>query len=140
MSYVVQADLEGKIPQQLLLQALDDNGDGLADDGVWDKLVTDVESAINSRLEANYTIPLETPVPAIITEAAKVLAAEAIYMRRGLTGDQNPWTKQADAMRKRLEDIGSGSVQLLPNKTPQGSSGTVISDTSRLNTGDQLML
>lgn len=140
MPYVIQSDLDGKIPAQLLLQALDDNGDGLADDGVWDKIVVDVESAINSRLEGNYAIPLAAPVPAIISEAAKVLAAEAIYLRRGLAGQQNPWVEQADAMRKRLEEIGSGKLPLTPVTTPQGPAGVVITETSRLNTGDCLML
>ena len=57
MPYILQSDLDGKIPAQLLLQALDDNHDGLADADVWDKIVVDVESAINSRLEGNYAIP-----------------------------------------------------------------------------------
>jgi phage gp36-like protein len=140
MAYILQSDLDGKIPAQLLLQALDDNGDGLADDGVWDKIVLDVESAINSRLEGNYAIPLAAPIPAIISEAAKILAAEAVYLRRGLTGDQNPWVKQADAMRKRLEDIGSGKLPLTPATNPQGPTGVVITETSRLQTGDYLML
>lgn len=140
MSYILQSDLDGKIPALLLLQALDDNGDGLADADVWDKLVVDVENAINSRLEGNYAIPLAEPIPAIISEAAKVLAAEAIYLRRGLAGDQNPWVKQADAMRKRLEEIGSGDKPLKPGTSPQGPAGVVITETSRLNTGDCLML
>lgn len=140
MSYVIQSDLDGKIPAQLLLQALDDNGDGLEDAGVWDKIVVDVESAINSRLEGNYTIPLAEPIPAIISEAAKILAAEAIYLRRGLAGDQNPWVKQADAMRKRLEDIGSGTKPLKPGTDPQGPAGVVITETSRLNTGDRMLI
>jgi len=140
MSYILITDLDGKIPAQLLLQALDDNGDGVADDGVWDKLVVDVESAINSRLEGNYAIPLAAPIPAIISEAAKILAAEAVYLRRGLAGDQNPWLKQADAMRKRLEDIGSGKLPLTSATNPQGPAGTVITETSRLNTGGFNML
>ena len=140
MAYIVQTDLKGKVPAQLLLQALDDNGDGVADDGVWDEIIVDVESAINSRLEGNYAIPLAEPIPAIISEAAKILAAEAVYLRRSLTGDQNPWVKQADAMRKRLEDIGSGKLPLTPVTNPQGPTGVVITETSRLQTGDYLML
>jgi phage gp36-like protein len=140
MSYILQSNLDGKVPAQILLQALDDNGDGLADDGVWDKIVTDVENAINGRLEGNYTVPLTAPYPAIITEAAKILAAEAIYLRRGLSGDQNPWVKQADAMRKRLEDIGSGDKPLTAATNPQGMTGVIISEDSRLATNGTMML
>jgi phage gp36-like protein len=140
MSYISQSDLKGKVPDQLLLQALDDNGDGLEDDGAWDQLVVDVESAINSRLEGNYAIPLADPLPAIVSEAAKILAAEAVYQRRGLSGDQNPWVKQADAMRKRLEEIGSGDKPLKPDTAPQGPAGVIITEPSRLNTGGSMLL
>lgn len=140
MPYVVQSDLEGKIPAQLLLQALDDNGDGLADDGVWDQIATDVGNAINSRLEGNYAVPLTGTVPAIVTEAAKILAAEAVYLRRGMSGDQNPWVKQADVMRKRLEDIGSGKLPLTTDAAPNGPAGVIITEPSRLNTPGCMMV
>ena len=140
MAYVLKSDLEGKIPASLILQALDDDNDGIEDAGAWDELVVDVESAINSRLEGNYDIPLALPLPAIISEAAKILAAEAIYMRRGIAGEQNPWIKQADMMRKRLEDIGSGEKPLKPGTNPAGPTGAVITEQSRINTPGTMMI
>lgn len=141
MPYVTQAALKGKIPDDLLLQALDDNGDGVADDGVWDSISDDVDKAINGPLEGTYDVPLAEPYPYVVTESAIIFACEAIYMRRGLaTKDVNPWVTRADAMRKRLEDIGSGTIPLTKEKTASGPEGTVISETSKLNTGGNLML
>ena len=140
MSYIQKSDLDGKVPASMLLQALDDNNDGVEDDGIWDSVVRGVQDAIDGFLEANFTVPLEEPLPAIVREAAKILTAEAVYMRRGLSGDQNPWIKQADAMRTRLEAIGSGEKQLTPEQDPQGPQGIVIQEPSRLNNGPLLML
>jgi phage gp36-like protein len=131
MSYILQSALKGKVPNDLLLQALDDNADGVEDDGVWDSIAADVDRAIDGRLEGRYTVPLAAPLPAVVAEAAIVFAAEAVYMRRGLAGDQNPWTKQADAFRKRLEAIGAGEQTLKNDLAPVKSGGAVISEPSR---------
>jgi phage gp36-like protein len=132
MSYVAQTDLKGKIPDDLLLQALDDNNDGVADDGVWDQIAADVDKAINGPLEGRYTVPLAAPYPSVVQDAAVVFACEAIYMRRGLAGDQNPWIKRADALRKRLEAIGNGDQPLTATATPAKSGGAVIGESARL--------
>ena len=131
MPYILQSALKGKVPDDLLLQALDDNADGVADDGVWDAISGDVDRAIDGRLEGRYSVPLAAPLPAVVTEAATVIACEAVYMRRGLSGDNNPWTKQADAFRKRLEAIGAGELPLNATIIPVKSGGTVIGETSR---------
>lgn len=132
MSYILQTALKGKVPDDLLLQALDDNADGMADDGIWDTIAADVDRAIDGRLEGRYAVPLAAPLPAVVIEAATVFAAEAVYMRRGLAGDQNPWIKQADAFRKRLEAIGAGEQPLKNNVTPAKSGGSVITEPSRV--------
>jgi phage gp36-like protein len=131
MPYVLQSALKGKVPDDLLLQALDDNADGVADEGIWDAISADVDRAIDGRLEGRYTVPLAAPLPAVVAEAAIVFAAEAVYMRRGLAGDQNPWTKQADGFRKRLEAIGTGEQPLKNDVVPVKSGGAVISEPSR---------
>jgi hypothetical protein len=132
MPYVSQADLKGKVPDDLLLQALDDDGDGVADDGVWDGISADVDKAINGPLEGRYSVPLAAPYPYLVTEAALIFACEAIYMRRGLAGkDQNPWVTRADAMRKRLEAIGNGEQPLTATAGQLKSGGAVIGEPAR---------
>lgn len=140
MSYFLRSELEAKVPALLIVQALDDDGDGVEDAGKWDALVADVERAIDGRLEGRFTVPLAAPQPAVVHESAVVLAAEAIYMRRGLAGDQNPWVKQADALRARLEKIGSGDLPLTPQAQPAQSSGAVIGESARLHDESGRML
>ena len=142
MSYVKQIDLKGKISDDLMLQALDDNNDGVADDGVWDSIASDVDKAINGPLEGRYTVPLALPYPAVVSEAAVIFACEAVYMRRGLAGkDQNPWVSRADSLRKRLEAIGNGDQPLTVNVAPAKSGGALISEPARTyDKGGRLMV
>jgi phage gp36-like protein len=131
MSYITQSDLESRVPPAFIVQALDDDGDGEADAGLWDKVASAVDAQINGRLEGRYAVPLAAPVPAVVIEAALVLAAEALYLRRGISGDQNPWSKQADGIRDRLERIGSGKEALKNEVSPARSGGAVIGEPAR---------
>jgi hypothetical protein len=131
MPYIVQTDLEAKVPATLILQALDDNADGVQDDGLWDKVYTAVENEIHGVLEGRYAVPFASPYPSVVVTAAFVLMAEAIYLRRGLAGDQNPWTKQAADIRKTLADIGSGDKPLKYEVTPAQTGGAVISEPAK---------
>jgi phage gp36-like protein len=132
MAYILQTSLKGKVPDDLLLQALDDDGDGMADVGVWESISCDVDRAIDGRLEGRYAVPLAEPLPSVVAEAATVFAAEAVYLRRSLSGDQNPWTKQAETFRKRLEDIGAGLQPLTNAIKAVKSGGAVIGEAARL--------
>ena len=142
MSYVQQSDLKGKIPDDLLRQALDDDNDGVADESVWESIATDVDKAINGPLEGRYAVPLALPYPAVVADAAVVFACEAIYMRRGLAGkDNNPWVTRADSLRKRLEAIGNGDQPLTVNVAPAKSGGALISEPARTyDKGGRLMV
>lgn len=135
MAYTTQSALASRVPPTFIVQALDDNGDGEADEGLWDLVSSGVDAQINGRLEGRYAVPLAEPFPAVVTEAALVLAAEALYLRRGLSGDQNPWSKQANDIRARLERIGAGKEALKNEIAPARSGGSVIGETSRTYDG-----
>ena len=111
MPYTTQTLVEAKIPPQLLNEALDDNKDGLADDGLLDTIIAAVSTEIDSRLAGLYAVPFAT-VPAVVSAAALDLVCEMIYQRRGYPADQNPFSKPAAAHRAKLDQIGSGAIPL----------------------------
>src|SRR4051812_25432138 len=98
MNYVEQTDLVGLLPAATIVQALDDDGDGAADVGIFASVADTVSRDIDGRLGQRYATPFPYPYPAVVTNAARVLAMEALYTRRGKTGDANPFAKQADAI------------------------------------------
>ena len=140
MSYFLRSELEAKVPASIILQALDDDADGVEDVGNWDLLVADVQRQIDGRLEAQFAVPLAEPLPQVIREAAVILAAETIFLRRGKGGDDNPWVNQANAMRARLEKIGAGDLPMTYHDVPDASAGTVITEPSRMSTDPGLHL
>jgi phage gp36-like protein len=133
--YVTMADITGMIPGPFLVEGLDDDGDGQADPAVWTQVAADVRQAIDGVLGARFEVPFANPLPAVVVNAAKIFAAEQIYTRRGRTDANgkliNPFTKQADAIRKQLATIASGDEPLDPSKARAKASVSVITEPAR---------
>jgi len=131
MPYVSQSDLTGMIPAPLLAAALDDAETGSANPAVWQQIAQDTQDEIDGVLGKLYPIPFQTPLPAFITRAAKLLAADRIYKRRG--AEKNPYEAEAIGIRKELLSIGEGDSRLTaPGTTVEGPSAVLISERSRL--------
>lgn len=112
--YVLIADLEGLVPAAFIVQALDDNEDGQSDAAAWAAVLKSVHQAIDGTLGMRFPVPFAAPLPAKVSEAAAIFACELLYARRGRSGEHNPWTARADAMRKTLERIAEGKLPLTP--------------------------
>lgn len=101
-------ELLGEMPRELLIQALDDDGDGRADAAAWES----VQAAAEERIRAVFG---GDPPPRHATATAyarKLFILVILYNRRGHTADANPYTAAAKAAEKRLEDIAAGDVLL----------------------------
>lgn len=132
--YSTRADLHAIIPPQFITQALDDNGDGVEDEGLYDEVATAADVAIDGYLSGRYTPPYADPVPALVRESAKVFVAESLYQRRGYAADANPYTARAGHLRKQLEAIGNGNGSLggIPTtSTPQRPPVSTVTEPSR---------
>lgn len=131
MPYVQQADVSVDIPPSFIVEALDDDGDGVADVGLWDQVAAAASTAVDSRLGQRYATPFVSPIPAIVTEAARIFASEMLYNRRGVAKDKNPFTEAADALREKLDLIGQGKQPLTPAIQRQQPSASVITERSK---------
>jgi hypothetical protein len=129
--YIIQDEMEGMIPGEYLHQALDDNTDGHDDAWIWDKVLRQAEERVHMHLAQRYTTPLPSPYPDIVLYAVKVFSAEALYLRRGMSGDSNPWTKRAEALDKKLSAIGNGEEPLTPEIPREQPSATIVTERSK---------
>ena len=127
MPYITQAEILSDIPPQTLLEALDDDGDGVADADAWDKVEAAAAEAIDGPLSQRYSTPFVT-VPPFIKFAARVLVLEKLYLRRGLAGDANPWTSQAKGVRAKLDLIAAGKEPLSPEVNKPKPSISAITE------------
>lgn len=130
--YVTQDQLKGLIPDEFLLQALDDDADGVADPGVWDSIVAAVSTEIDGMLAMKYPLPFPEPIPAVVKAAALTLTLWSLYTRRGITDVKNPWDTQAKSVRARLVAIGKGIDPLTPTSIDAQQSVAITED-SRLH-------
>lgn len=109
--YLALADLNGQIPPQFLIQALDDDNDGVVD--AWDAVKAIVQEEVDALLEGRFAVPLTfDPMPKIIKRAATAFACELCYRRRSTPDADNPWKGRADAFRKTLAMISAGDLKL----------------------------
>ncbi len=134
MPYVEQSDIEGRLPAAHLVEALDDDADGSADDGVWDKVAADASEAVDGYLSQRFEVPFADP-PELVKLAAKLFALEIIYQRRGVPEDKNPFAAEAGRMRMKLERIAREQEPLISEGVAdaerRGAPVTVIGGPSK---------
>lgn len=149
MPYVQQADIVVDIPPDFLTQALDDNGDGVADTGLWDQIAQLVSDEIDAQIGVRYqvplvpntgTYPLTNGFPPIVVNAARVLACEKLYGRRSIGEGRNPWTSRANATRTQLAAIGAGNFPLDPAENRKDPSASVVAGRMQTASHSRLML
>lgn len=131
MPYVLQSEIEADIPPTFLVEALDDDNDGQADAGLWDKVAESVATEIDGTLGQRFAVPFSSPIPAIVKQAAKVFSLEKLYARRGTPEAQNPWAKQAAAFREKLTRIAKGEEPLTPEIQRAKPSVTAITEPAK---------
>ncbi|WP_448579263.1 phage protein Gp36 family protein [Thermosphaera sp.] len=139
MVYVSQSDLDGLIPPQFLAEALDDNQDNHEDAGLWDKIAAQASGAVDALLGQRYRVPFTPPFPSLVTQAARVFAAYALYRRRGYTDDRNPFAKECERLSTKLSRIGQGLEPLTPEADRANASVSVIAEGAKTYAGGKLI-
>lgn len=126
--YTTLDQVTAKLPADFILQALDDDKDGIIDPSVWQAVAADAADQVDDRLGQRYTVPFNPDnLSAKVRAASLMFVLETLYLRRGLgTEETNPFLNSARAARKELAAIGSGEVPLSPEaKRPHASVSTV---------------
>lgn len=130
--YATLAQVEARVPRALIVQALDDNRDGEIDADVQAALEAAVDREIDGLVGQRYQTPFTGAIPAAIESAAVILRCEALYQRRGVPPDQNPFAAAAAAIRKKLDRIGRGDDPLSPDTPKARPSASIVSEPSVL--------
>ena len=118
--YTNAAAIYSKIPQPRVIEALDDDGDGQIDAGALDQIIANASLAVDGALQSRYSgqIPFD-PIPPFVAQCALIFACEDICRRREITGDKNPFTAEAKALRDRLDLIAKRIIPLDPDTEPE---------------------
>lgn len=126
MPYCVEADISSKLGAQNMIPFLDDDADGLADDGLLDTIIECSDAEINGYLASIYTVPISPTIP-LLKNYSIVFTCEAMYGRRLVPEEKNPWTDRANRAREHLTRVGNGELPLdltVPREFTQGTAIT----------------
>lgn len=125
--YFIMADLSAELPGKFLVQALDDNKDGDADENVFSAIQSAVKNEIDGKIGQKYDpAQFGAAPPALVQSIALVLACEKLYSRRGVSAKDNPYGARAKEARAKLEAIATGEQLLYPKAKPTNASGAAI--------------
>ena len=140
MAYIAQSDLKGLIPAEFIIEALDDNRDGIADADAWAEVVAEVQEAIDGPLSTRFPTPFAEPLPKIIKRCARLFAVERLFSRRGAAPDKN-LSDQISGAHALLRAIARGEAGLAADVKPIAShGGAAITEPSKTHlTGGGLL-
>ncbi len=138
MAYADPSDLEDLLPDELLVEAADDDADGTADSGRLASLIAAAERAINGRLARRFAVPIDVTAGETASAAAWLknatiyLAVGIAYKRRGLA-EQCPYKDEIAAIDKELTLIANGEQPLYPTINRVNDSAAIISEASKVH-------
>jgi phage gp36-like protein len=130
-AYILLATVSALIPPQFLVQALDDDGDGVADEGLFPTILGAAQTKIDGILGQRFTTPFENPIPAIVADACLTIVCDTLFKRRSIEDDKNPWAKPAAASITKLTAIAKGEEPLEPGKARAQPSASIISEPAK---------
>lgn len=136
MVYATQADLVGRYGENAVLLVADRNRDGVIDDAVVERALTDATGEINSYLRAKYRLPLA----AVPDDLRRVACDIALYR---LSGEADLLTEEKrqryeDALTW-LKDLAKGIARLdLPTPPTSASGGAALVGPERRFTREKL--
>lgn len=137
MSYTTRAKIETQLPPQFILEACDDDKDGVEDAGLFDAILAEADGELNGILGQRFTVPFTGDLPPILPRAATLFVLETLYRRRGYgtEANPNPFTGEARRMREKLDRIARGEEPLAPEQVRTRPSVSLITEPSNVYSG-----
>jgi len=108
--YCMLADLEKRLDPQWLRALSDDDGDGVADEGVIAAVIADADALIDTFLRARFTVPLES-VPDIVRTISAAIALYLLLTRRQEIVPPEH-LKRYEAALRLLDELARGLLAL----------------------------
>jgi hypothetical protein len=127
MAYCSKEDVLAELNGSDYIPFLDDQGTGLPTDAdaMLQKVIDRESAKIDGRISSIYQTPL-SPAPPALRDACALFVCEALYRRRLVPGERNPFTEEAMEMRQRLKLIGNGKLELDQNYPRAFYQGTFV--------------
>lgn len=126
-------DVTSEINSVDLIPFLDDENQGTLNVARLNSIISRESTKIDGRLSNIYTVPFN-PVPPAVRDACTVFVCEALYKRRLVPDERNPFHIEAEALRERFKLIGNGKLELDLNFPRNYYQGVVVQCPIAMNT------
>ena len=123
MTILTIDDLVGDMPERMIVEALDDDGDGFADDAAFNAAL----ASANARAEAIFGGSVPERYARAADYAVRVFLLDLIHRRHGDADDKNPWASLAVEQVSRLRALASGTESI-----DATSDGAVIAKPAKI--------
>lgn len=139
MPYISYPQIYAWIPKPKVEDALDDDGDGVADPGSLDQIIANACQEVDGYLQGRYAVPFSSVIPSVVQAAAIAFACEAIAARREAIGEKNPFAAKALLYRGTaanpglLTRISNRELPLDVSETETITPGAVIKEEAPIN-------
>ena len=111
------------MPERMIVEALDDDGDGFADDAAFSAAL----ASANARAEAIFGGAVPERYARAADYAVRVFLLDLIHRRHGDADDKNPWASLAVEQVSRLRALASGTESI-----DATSDGAVIAKPAKI--------
>ena len=135
MSLFTQTEMIASIPASKMLLGIDDDGDAIEDDGLFDAILRKAEDFVGGYLDQAGIPRWPDPLPARLKIAAMNFALYLLYERRGMQNEKK--TQMEDWVspdRTWLSRIANGEESLSPSVPESFTDGAVVSEPARTTT------
>jgi phage gp36-like protein len=129
MAYFTRTEIESELPAADLVAMLDDDRDGGEDTGLYTALADRAEGRVNAILARRYDVPFAVgSVPLVVTEAAICSLCAALYRRRGVKDEENPFAEREKTAMSHLRECAAGRADLAVGVDAVGSVGAIVGE------------
>ena len=108
MTKLTIADLVGDMPEAMIVEALDDDRDGFADEAAFNAAL----KSANERADSVFGGPVPARYAKAADYAVRVFLLDLIHRRHGDADDKNPWASIAAEQVERLRALASGTESI----------------------------
>ena len=108
MTKLTIADLVGDMPEAFIVDALDDDRDGFADEAAFSAAL----KSANDRAEAVFGGPVPERYAKAADYAVRVFLLDLIHRRHGDADENNPFASIAAEQVERLRALASGTESI----------------------------
>lgn len=138
MAYCTLTDIEKQLPPEDVIGLTDDDGNGVADEGIVEQAIADADALIDAYCSGRYSVPFST-VPAMIRACSVDIAIFHLYARRrGVTEKRE---KRKEEAIRFLKDVSAGKAGLgadAPEASTDAGPEASRSESERIFTRDTL--